>query len=401
MFWNGSFYQLNQGIPTGAKHCVPLANILLTFIIRELLDKDEEFKKMFYENLKIWQRFIDDCLGMFLGRDNFFATFYEKLEAQFRSYDLELTSEQSNKEIVMLDLEIYILNNQLHTRESRKETAANSYLRYGSAHPGFTFKGIVRSQMYRLRRLCSRQEDYDTAINGLRERCKNSDYDMQMVEDVLKDANNIERQLSRKHTVKNEDIYKIRWVTMAKSSSEEEIEQFSKAMNTALRSHNVGFEIIKTTAPTIGNMLFNNSNNSNNLITKKCTSKCRVCETNGRGDRKQVVSKANGATYSIDENPTCCNSGIYMITCKCKEQYVGKTTVTFTQRYKEHWNNSKNTTVNHHMKHCTEKPTADEVNIQFLENVWNRGKYSLSEREYLWNRRMKASINIQKTLKTL
>ena len=38
IFWNESFHMLNQGIPTGAKHCVPLANILLTFIIRELIE---------------------------------------------------------------------------------------------------------------------------------------------------------------------------------------------------------------------------------------------------------------------------------------------------------------------------------------------------------------------------
>ena len=27
VFWNEQYYVLNQGIPTGAKHCVPLANI--------------------------------------------------------------------------------------------------------------------------------------------------------------------------------------------------------------------------------------------------------------------------------------------------------------------------------------------------------------------------------------
>ena len=40
-----------------------------------------------------------------------------------------------------------------------------------------------------------------------------------------------------------------------------------------------------------------------------------------------------------------------------------------------------------------------DIQVQFLENVWDRGKYSLSEREYLWNKRMKGSINVQKTLK--
>ena len=66
--WEEKLYMLNQGIPTGAKHCVPVANSLLTFIIKGLINKDQHFRKMFEENVKIWKRFIDDCLGMFLDR---------------------------------------------------------------------------------------------------------------------------------------------------------------------------------------------------------------------------------------------------------------------------------------------------------------------------------------------
>ena len=42
--------------------------------------------------------------------------------------------------------------------------------------------------------------------------------------------------------------------------------------------------------------------------------------------------------------------------------------------------------------------TVNDVKVQFLENVWDRGKYSLSEREFLWNKRLKGNINIQKTI---
>ena len=198
IFWNGSYYILNQGIPTGAKHCVPLANIFLTFIIRELIAEDEKFKGVYMKCMKIWKRFIDDCFGMFLGKERRFRWFYKKLETKFRTYDLELTSEQSRKEIVMLDLIIYKHHNKLHTKENRKETASSKYLRYNSAHPAYTFKGIVKSQMFRLRRLCSRNEDYATAITGLRERCANSGYDKKMVDEVLKDAESLQRTLTRR-----------------------------------------------------------------------------------------------------------------------------------------------------------------------------------------------------------
>ena len=85
------------------------------------------------------------------------------------------------------------------------------------------------------------------------------------------------------------------------------------------------------------------------------------------------------------------------MTCKCNEQYVGKTTVQFNKRFNEHLN--KATSVKEHLENCDTKPTVKDINIQYLENVWNRGKYTLSEREFLWNKRLKGSINLQKTLK--
>ena len=186
-------------------------------------------------------------------------------------------------------------------------------------------------------------------------------------------------------------------IALAHSNAEKEIEIFVKSMNTALQHQNVCFELVKTTAPTLGKLLFNNNNTGMDVIDC-CTSHCYICSNDARGDLKEVKSSANGATYKIDGKTTCGNSGIYCITCKCTEQYSGKTTVMYCKRHKEHW--TSNTSVREHINNCTERPTTNDVKIQLLENMWNRGKYSLSEREYLWNRRLKGSINIQKTLKS-
>ena len=50
------------------------------------------------------------------------------------------------------------------------------------------FKGIVKSQMIRLRRLCSRDSDFVEAIAKLRQRCINSGYDVTMVDEILGQA---------------------------------------------------------------------------------------------------------------------------------------------------------------------------------------------------------------------
>ena len=124
-----------------------------------------------------------------------------------------------------------------------------------------------------------------------------------------------------------------------------------------------------------------------------CSSGCHICSNNTRGCLEKVESTKTKEAYSIDKRTHCNDSGIYLITCDCAEQYIGKTTVTFKQRFKEH--KTKKTAVKEHLERCNK-----DVKIQLVENVWTRGKYSLSEREYLWNRRLKGDINIQKTLKS-
>ena len=104
-------------------------------MMRDLLDNDQVFNKIFHNNLKLWNRFVDDCVGVFMGSQKIFKKFFGKLKKQFRKYDLEITDEFSKESIIVLDIEIYKYKNHLVTKEHRKETSSCSYLKYGSAHP--------------------------------------------------------------------------------------------------------------------------------------------------------------------------------------------------------------------------------------------------------------------------
>ena len=191
-----------------------------------------------------------------------------------------------------------------------------------------------------------------------------------------------------------ETVNKIRWIILAGSTFEKEQMEFVKNINRILKQHFVAFEIVKTTGPTLGSQLFNNFDKSE--LESSCNARCFVCTNNARGDPEWVISSVTKKKYRINPNLNCRNSGIYGITCKCIDQYSGKTTITNCGRFKEHW--SKDTSVRAHLRSCPCKPTVNDVKVQFLENVWDRGKYSLSEREFLWNKRLKGNINIQKTI---
>ena len=396
--WDNKFYILNQGIPTGGKHCVPLANILLSYILIDILKSDPNFATYFNENLKLWKRYIDDIGGVFLGKAKFDLFFYE-LKKQFTKYDLNLTYETSNRSIILLDIEIFIEDGLFHTREHRKQTASSSYVKFGSAHPKHSFKGIVKSQLKRIRRLCSKDCDFMKAVQQLRQRCINSGYMPEMVDGILLNARSMKRELFPHNigSITNSDKV-IRWVTLAGTTYEKSIGDFVSKINKSLVTSGIKFQVVKSTGQSLGSMLFHNNVQH---IKEMCTGKaCVACRHKIRSDAKVVMSPINGRIYPINSSLTCIDSGIYCITCPCSSLYVGKTTSKFKERLKSHFNKSKKSAVLDHSLVCSVGSNVKNYTMLFLEDMHARGKYSLSEREFLWNERLRGDLNIQKTLKS-
>ena len=221
IYWCDKFYLLNQGIPTGGKHSVPLANILLTYILRNSLENNEEFKHLFLTFIKLWKRFIDDCSGIYKGSINEFIQWFTLLQSVFFNYGLELTgdtdshninsyneiTEKELKMVTFLDVELFKSEGTIHTKEHRKVTSSNFYLRFESAHPRHTFPGIIKSQLYRIRRLCSRNEDFEKALKDLEIRCKNSGYSDKLVKSIVSNSNTVQRILYKPDTQSPTNIH--------------------------------------------------------------------------------------------------------------------------------------------------------------------------------------------------
>jgi len=396
LYWNQSYYMLNKGVPTGGKHCVPLANIFLSFIMKTLLRNNQCFKNQFENSVKLWKRYIDDCGGIFVGEKNF-EQFFRTLENKFNEFGLSLTHEKSTEKLVLLDIEIYINNKRFHTKEHRKVTASKSYIKFGSSHPSHTFKGIIKSQMYRLRRLCSSDVDFNSAIKNLEVRCINSGYDKKIVQGILSQARTLNRSLVKMDRYTNNSQKIIRWVILAGTPYEKSIQNFTRNLNDLLRSHNIKFELIKCTGSNLGKLLFNNREK----YRKDCDDKkCNICMSQHRSLDTKVKSKITSFEYKTDRNLNCEDRGIYRVTCPCSAAYTGKTTTGFNKRFNEHFQPYRESSINDHRIKCQHGQNKMDFKIQFLESVMNRGKYTLSEREYLWNERLGGEINIQKIIKS-
>ena len=331
----------------------------------------------------------------FLERSTF-KKFFNILNEQFNRYELQLTSEVSDERLQLLEIEVYIDENQFHTKEHRKETATNSYVKFGSAHPKHCFKGIVKSQMQRLRRLCSKDSDFIDAIAKLRQRCMNSGYDMVMVDSILGQANTLRRELIPNIREIPVEKHSIRWVVLSGVAYEKQIRNFTSRINRYLDSHDIKLDLVKSTGSSLSNLLFNN--NVKFEVSHQCSSSCAVCAKGLLGDSEQVVSPINGRSYSLNKHLNCADGGIYAISCACTALYTGKTTTAFSKRFNEHFQKTSSSAVHDHSKHCQIGNRMNDFSVQYLENVHSRGKYSLSEREHLWNSRLRGIVNIQKTL---
>ena len=159
IFWKNQFYIFYQGIITGAKHSVPLANIFLSYVVTSSLFNAGNLTQMFLEKVQLWKRFVDDISGIFYESINEFLEFFSLLQVGFRWFGLELTCdtdthniengniiEKDLKYLVFLDMEIFKSNGTLHTREHRKDTASSSYLNIKSAHARHTFANVLTQE---------------------------------------------------------------------------------------------------------------------------------------------------------------------------------------------------------------------------------------------------------------
>ena len=119
---------------------------------------------------------------------------------------------------------------------------------------------------------------------------------------------------------------------------------------------------------------------------------CSLCHSGIINTSGKVVSTVTGNKYRVEETLSCANGGIYVVPGKCLRQYSGKT-IHFGVRANEHFCRNASS-IHKHKQECSSCNDARDFSICFVENYLNRGKYSLSEREFLWNYRIKGVLII-------
>ena len=153
---NGSLYQQIDGVSMGSSLGPVLANIIMTQLEKEIVDK------LVADNLiKFYIRFVDDTLV--LAKPEHFQCIQDKLNS-FNS-QLKFTSEMFVDHVHFLDISITPNSTTVY----RKETHTGQYVHYSSFEPRFTKLSWVRSLIYRAHRICSNEQLLKIELNKIKD----------------------------------------------------------------------------------------------------------------------------------------------------------------------------------------------------------------------------------------
>ena len=107
---------------------------------------------------------------------------------------ISFTMEKNLKSIHFLDVKLFKENNTISTTIYRKPTDRNNLLKFTSHHPPPLKKSLPISQFYRLKRICSNTDDYESQSNTMLNRFREKGYPEDCLDRAKGKVNNIERK---------------------------------------------------------------------------------------------------------------------------------------------------------------------------------------------------------------
>ena len=404
-------FKISNGIITGSLCAVPMANIFLSWVKRQIWNSIPVSYRRAVVN---YTRYIDDIFIIWKSTPNAAEKFISKLKTAFNKYDLKLTHEVQQSSLPFLDIRVYKDDTgSIQTTLYRKELAAESFLDGTSNHRRSVFIGIVKSQSVRIRRICSEDSMYKIELDHLKTRCKNSNYPEKLYTAIIESAKSYSRTipstdacLAPKEPPKNNDILWVCEYTSGKSSTFQKLQNFAQKINNSIfKTKKFKLSIVPSVQPSQSRLLYNNKNKPKTKTTKCGQQKCSLCKHLPISNKYTVLSE-NGNPLEVYTSANCQSGGIYTFTCiDCECNYVGKT-IQFETRFKQHTASSGTSAISKHLEICplpveTEKSKKrdslqNKFQFRLLTDMDSRGKFSLGEHEKVYIQRLQSSINCQK-----
>ena len=275
--FNGQWYLQTRGTAMGVDFAPHYCDIVMAKFEREALAKCPHKPHTYF-------RYLDDIVIVWQHGHAKFQEFLDILNSHCPP--IRFKSEIHPNSVSFLDTTVFKdpqNDSQLLTKVFFKPTDTHQLLHKCSFHPNHTFKGIMKSQITRFFRICSRPKDVEEAWSILARSLRH-------------------RKYSKRH------LSQIKRETMA------------ELIDKQLRE--------------------NQSNpGSSSLGAKRCHEpRCATCTKSLMTPCSNFTGTSTGKTFAISSKLDCSSVNVvYLMQCKfCKIQYVGETQNTFRSRMNRH-----------------------------------------------------------------
>jgi len=353
--FNDKHYLQVGGTAMGTKVAPSFANLFMA-------DFEEKWVYNYPTHPSIWLRYIDDIFIVWEHG----MTELDKLLTHLNSCHptIKFTAEHSMNSINFLDTTVHLApDNSIYTDLYCKPTDSHNYLRYDSAHPSHCKTSLPYSQLLRVRRICSRIEDYDKNAIMMCKHFFRRDYPPELIEKAVIDVRRKDRQELLKpktqvttNTTKPDlflistycpgnnplrSIVQNNWPLLGRTNTTEPLHS-SRTIFGHRRNKNLRDILVHSKLGTKKFKKRVTKEDPINPLNKCKTKKCNYCPLLDRNG--SITSTTTKRTYQAKKHISCKSHNlIYCITCEvCKKQYVGQTKNRLIDRFGSHfWNIKK------------------------------------------------------------
>lgn len=321
--FNGEFYLQIKGTAMGKRFAPSYANIFMAHWEENALKKCPK-KPLYYF------RYLDDIFGLWTFSKEDFQDFITILDTHDPSIRLKHVLNQER--IDFLDTTIYkgpsfSANQTLDIKVFFKETDTHSLLFKTSFHPKHTYRGLVKSQLIRFKRICTKHDDFKDAVNILFSSLRKRGYCRSFLRQCLSTFENTQQK------TKSEPIPLITTFSTT-----------SLRINSKLKTNYT--TLIKEQGLLPNHQLISayrrNQNLKDYLVRAELKPVQKITKDNMLTgvfvQLKYVQNKVNKTILKISQvfNPATRNC-VYLIFCsKCGKQYVGETKNSLLTRMTQH-----------------------------------------------------------------
>ena len=335
--FNGAFYRQVAGVAMGSKMGPNYACLFVGYMEEAILSQYTGFIPQLYK------RYIDDVVGAACCDRKDLEDFIAHVSNFHPS--LQYTHTISETSLPFLDINLHIAGNSLQTSAYYKETDTHSYLHHQSSHPQHSKNSLPYSQLLRLRRLCSDENDFSTKAKEMCGFFRERGYPSDSLREDLRKISNINRMDAiYSHRDENNQAGRVPLVLTYHPLNE----QIKKILLGNFRILNNDPETgrIFTDAPLLAHRRDRNIRNilvhttvgnqsTDPAGTFPCNHpRCRTCQ------HVSPLLTVDGTKCSINikEHFSCDSSNlIYCISCrKCSALYIGETGRNLRERFGEH-----------------------------------------------------------------